>query len=422
MWRTRFQNRFQSLTDINNLSEERGKLMTAKIRNQGHWGIASVAGIVAAGAVTLLSPAPAHAGRLGLACTSDYSYVNKDNMPNSVANCQGMIDTAWPGLQNWSNWWNYSNYDYGWVDSEKSSRGYDYNSYDYTTRTYCSWWYCYTDPGLQVTGFSGRGSDDYGEPKGQPKFTNKSCNVQSDCAAVPRGWYKPGLCFSIPLPGGSSEGRCRWNRPSWVYTSSGNAYYGNRVNISGGRMCMGESPDSGGWHGCATNGGANLLLLDSNNALQPKMYATQWGPIFGGLHMLAGLMNITGDKFDEVLRFSNFGDQFNAVGGDSLAATTAWSQGMNANPQGDGTACPGAKYGADDGDYSIGGGFGMNGCGCQLAMVVDVDGTSSKARLDQETYGWLNDDGHDVNATATNYNYRYTCNYDIGLAGGTFTL
>src|SRR5205807_1557275 len=141
-------------------------------------------------------------------------------------------------------------------------------------------------------------------------------------------------------------------------------------------------------------------VFDMGNAIVPTYWASEWGPMFAGVRLIAAPMAVAGNVFNTSARGQAFIEQADLNPKSPVA--TAWAQAMNNVPQTDGGPCsPPAA-----GDYSLGGGHGIDGCGCVVSMSVGATAATSMEGL-QEVWNDFADDLKDKTWAANNYSYQF---------------
>jgi len=374
--------------------------------------------LFAAGALLLLVvPGSASASvRAAAYSVNDYSYVGLTNLQNSISNGQGLLNSLAPNFY-YSQWEfdNASVYDFYFVDTERvPGKADDTDYFDRLTYVSCSWFGCSYEYGTGLSYYTGRGALDDGWPIG---VTEVTCNSAADCTKPPPGYYFPGQCRSWPAAAGGTVNHCRYNQHRKVQTSSYAARFANRVNTDSNYICLGESPNAGGWKNCSTNGSVNIVVFDMNHGTMPKLWATHWGRMFAGVHAILGLMTISGNDGDGAFSTPDRGATYMGQNdaNPNIAVVDAWAQALNDVNQTDGAPCAPATGNMD---YNRGGGHGFNGCGCNTGMVTDTTVATSNNRVSQESFSWAVNDGYDVTG-AVAYNVKWLCNYDSGTFGFT---
>ncbi len=319
----------------------------------------------------------------GIIIESVNSYPTKGSLTNSIANGDGFYQSMTTSGSPWSLRTRYTDtsvYDTDFIDPDIFSNGGDTYNFDQN--------------GAAIAYFTGHGPGDGG--------TGQTCNTWSDCVSPPGGTSLPADCRNIPGAGKT----CVYTSPRYIVTESPGDKYGGWAGLThGGGVGFGESTYSGAWAGAGTNGGVNLLVADQSFGVSPGLFWAQLGSAFAGVHLWATLMPTWGDTANVADRGPKFAAQFQANSAGSVAA--AWVATLNSLGS-EGMAC--------NGSWSRGGGGGINGCGCNVVMSVDVDKGHSDAKINVESWNLLDLDVLD--ATGNGYmTYEWQCNYDSSTYG-----
>jgi hypothetical protein len=236
--------------------------------------------------------------------------------------------------------------------------------------------------------------------------TTQSCTHSSQCTSPPSGMSLPGVCIG-PGPNNGTNGWCAYLTNKYLVTSScGTAgqKYGGTVDYTHGGVRWGESTYSGNWAGAGTNGGLTFALLVNSCGVRPGFVQQEVTPMFAGMTVLGMVMPVTpqwADDIDAPVRGTALANAYVTNPNGSIGQ--AWTDSLFGVPSNDGRAC--------GGNYSFGGGHGMNGCGAQI--TVDVDSTSTLALWDRDTKSWAQATDPTLAATGFGWwTYKFSCNYD----------
>lgn len=231
--------------------------------------------------------------------------------------------------------------------------------------------------------------------------TGRSCTSGADCSTGD-------VCVNTPPAKGVSH--CATNFQRRLITSSSGSSHGNYVFYGGGAVKWGESAFGGAWAGAGTNGGANGIFMINSCGL----HAPFWGqltPAFAGVHFVAGIMpnTINSLGFADASNWSSRGTYLASYARDHYFNTIAeaWFATMDNAPQAPYAACPNF-----DGDYSKGGGRGINGCGAHYLMAVDSSVGAAQQTDWYTTWSYLGTNTNtDAQGNAAAWIYWH-CNYD----------
>jgi hypothetical protein len=304
------------------------------------------------------------------------------NLCNSIPNGDGFMQgMVFPGSR-WTAGARYTDtavYDTDFVDPAVNSVGKDQSYFD--------------RGGRAVAYFTGHGIGDHG-------CSTLSCTSTSQCTrpntatggGVPR---LPGSCRFSPM----DPARCCYMVDRQAATfSPAHDKFGGRVNYTGGPIRWGESPQSGGWAGAGTDGGANLVVLDISHGVLPTFWYQTFVRANAGVQMIATMMTAGGDTAIVAERGKTFATFYRA--NENARVSESWVETMNSLPANEGGSCPGG-----------GGGHGFNGCGCNI--ILGMDHTLQRA---QESLGegWVHL-SHDSNDALGNQFFaaRWVCNYTL---------
>ncbi len=249
-------------------------------------------------------------------------------------------------------------------------------------------------PNLAISYFTGHGRDSAG-------ITATGCFNAGNCNTPPPGSTLPGVCLRWPL---DAAGRCH-------YRAMDRRFQLNNcqdVNYSTG-VRWGESNFSGGWGGAGTNGGTNMVVIDSSHAEKTGQYPEVMGAI-RGTHVLMATMTHTGDTLNTSERGLYLGWMYmlNSQG----IASVAWNDTLN-NLSDRNTWCQ-----SQFGNGSVGGGYGFNGCGANATNAVGASSAEAINHLN-ETWPSIRQNSNDTKGNGF-WQVRWNCNYDC--ATWSFTI
>lgn len=298
----------------------------------------------------------------------------------------------------------------GTLHSWQDGAVYDTDFYDYQLGTPASDDMYFDRPGTHISYFTGHGWSLAGYTP-QTCTTSSTCtNTNTNIGSNPPGSLRlPGTCLASPnYPVGT--GQCVYTQDRKMIVNGSTVRRGNNVWYGGGftssyQVAFGESSQSGTWRGAGTNGGTNLVVLDMS---WPSIPAHEWdslAPLLAGAHMVAVTQPVQGDQINVSDRGFMFG--LYAAINPNGAVFQAWRDTLNSLSQYEGAMCGSS--------WSVGGGHGFWGCGCNLAMTADLYNSWAQYHT-TETWQTL------VTSTvwdAEGRNYYYwaaTCNYS-----GAFT-
>ncbi len=213
--------------------------------------------------------------------------LNSPDLCNSIANGDGFLQgMVFPGSR-WHPSGRYTNFgvfDSDFVDPEINAQGKDVAYFDHagTAISY------FTGHGIQTDGCS----------------TKQSCTTTSACKTPDpnAGESMPGSCRFSPV----DQARCCYMVDRNLVTYSPFDKFGGYLNYSGGPIRWGESPQSGGWAGAGTNGGANLVVLDISHGILPPFWYQTLRNANAGVQMIATMMTAGGDTDNVADRGSTF--------------------------------------------------------------------------------------------------------------------
>jgi hypothetical protein len=342
-------------------------------------------GGIAIGATLLLcaGTTAAFAQSYGIIVEAVNSYPTKGTLYNRIANADGFYQGMTQPGSNWylkTRYTDNSVFDTDFIDPDVFSVANDTYNFDQT--------------GAGIAYFSGHGVGDAGT--GQP------CNHNADCTSPPGNGGYPATCRNIPGAGKT----CLYNSTRYIVTESSGDRYGGWVGLNrGGGVAWGESTFSGPWSHAGTNGGINLAIVDISFGILPTGFWEQIGSAFAGVHLWGTIMPTWGDTADVGDRGAKFAAKYQANSAGTVA--DAWVYTLS-SLGGEGMAC--------GGNWANGGGGGINGCGCNIILSVDVDRGHSDAKINVESWNLLPWDNYDSTG-AGSMSFEWLCNYDAVTYG-----
>lgn len=220
-----------------------------------------------------------------------------------------------------------------------------------------------------------------------------------------------GACVQSPASWATystGEGVCEYTSSPTLVVCGSTVTAGNGATLNS-FMAFGEDSYNTNWRGAGTNGGNSIAIVHMSFGML-TFYPSEWTPVFGGLHIYAGVMVSWGDNEDSV----NFG-QVIAHGYQANAESSLQQVYVNSisSNNADGGGCAGD--GLDNG--------GFNGCGCQVAMTVGSTSSGAYDAFNENWYGLYTDFG-DMNGTGYWY-WNAVCNYNPSTypwSGGDHTV
>jgi hypothetical protein len=333
-----------------------------------------------------------------------YSSCGVVTLTKNIANVNGFLSgmttiggVSWPV---WRFWQDGSVWDRDFLDDQLSPYPYGYDSigFDWSSNTVAISYF--SGHGLPATYPDWDGVCDSTSSLYQPHC----CSTGSDCVTPPAGQSLPGSCTKGPnvLPG--RRGYCMYNVPRQAQVCGSGDVYSHLANLTN-YGAFGESANSGGWRGVATNGGVNFAIFDMSIAARPGLETAEIGPQFAGLHGYATVMPTTigSDIIDADYRGANFAALWRMNPNSSIARS--WATSLSTAPtsaMGGGSPC---TYGGTDG------GHGISGCGSY--WVGSKAETTTKLFFQNRSETWIQ--AQDDNNDSTNGNWitwTYVCNYD----------
>jgi hypothetical protein len=304
-------------------------------------------------------------------------------LSNRVVNANGFRNTmlSISGYTAGSNWWDGNVLTGDFIDPELQAGGADGLSGGFD------------ETGTAIAFYSGHGSCPAGD------FTLR-CTSTASCADRP-GHMKACLRWKTdPKP---DFGFCAYSAPHYFITDPTGSSC-EWVDYSTGPVSLGESNYSGTWRGAGSNGGVNLVVIDSSCSITATMYDWDLGAAFGGATTISAMMPTHGDTADVADRGSALANQY--VANPSSSVAHGWTAALNSVTGGG--SC---LYG--------GGGHGINGCGAYVSVSVGVDSTHALWARDTENWTHIRHNINDPKAWA-NTAWVYTCNYDCNAHPFTF--
>jgi hypothetical protein len=307
-----------------------------------------------------------------------------DQLDNSIANGDGFMQgMVFPGSRwHWrGRWTDNSVFDSDFVDPSANSLGHDQSSYSFDT------------PGTAVAYFTGHGILADG-------CSNEKCSSTTGCSRPLTGPPVLVSCRYSPI----DSARCCSMVDRALVTHSTFDRFSSVVDYTGGPVRWGESPQSGGWAGAGTNGGANLVVLDISHGVLPPFWYQTFSNANAGVQMVATLMTGGGDTKNVADRGAIFATFYRVD--ERARVSESWVETMNSLPSSEGDACPGG-----------GGGHGFNGCGCNIVIGMDNSRERAFGALRED---WVNlaNDSNDAYGNQF-YAARWVCNYPLTSTTGS---
>jgi hypothetical protein len=310
------------------------------------------------------------------------NYGGNGDLPNSIANGDGFTQgMVFPGSR-WTPGARYTDsavYDTDFADSSLTPFGADQTFFDRGRRA--------------VAYFTGHGIVDHG-------CSTVSCTSTSQCtqpntATGPGVARMPGSCRFSPM----DLPRCCYmvDRKALNFSPANDKFNGV-INYTSGPIRWGESPQSGGWAGAGTDGGANLVVLDISHGVLPTFWYQTFRNANAGVQLIATMMTAGGDTNNVPDRGKTFASFYRAD--ERSRVSESWVQTMNSLPANEGSSCPAG-----------GGGHGFNGCGCNFVIGMDISPERAQGSLAE---GWVNLSNDSNDAFGNNfYAARWVCNYPL---------
>jgi hypothetical protein len=263
--------------------------------------------------------------------------------------------------------------------------------------------YAFDQPGNAISFFQGHGA--YYQPNAF------CCKQASDCPAQGPGSLSK-ACVGTPVNNSSScaagslayKGNCmyqnRYKVPAFVTCGSNDtSARAALLNSPGAQfVAFGENPTVGAWRGAATNGGISLAIVRHSMGMALP-FASDWWPVFAGLHLYAGVaMAADINGFNDEVDSASYGW---AVAMPYVMAPTSsiksgYINAISNVPEGGG--CPSGFPG------------GFQGCGCHAIMTMSATNAGAQATINEDWYALTSDNSAQ---TGTSYWYWYIgCNYN----------
>jgi hypothetical protein len=300
---------------------------------------------------------------------------------NSIANgdgfSQGML-FAGSRFHLTARWTNGAVYDTDFVDPEINAQGKDVAYFDHA--------------GTAISYFTGHGITTDGCHPDKPCTTTSACKTFDPNA----GESMPGSCRFSPM----DKPRCCYMVDRNLVTHSPFDKFRGYLNYSNGPIRWGESPQSGGWAGAGTNGGANLVVLDISHGILPPFWYQTLQNANAGVQMIATMMTAGGDTANVADRGATFATFYRQ--NENNKVSTSWLDTMPALPANEGQSCPDVGLGA-------GGFHGFNGCGCNIITAMDSTVKRAQQAMN-ESWVTLANDSNDALGNQAMW-VLWHCNY-----------
>lgn len=231
--------------------------------------------------------------------------------------------------------------------------------------------------------------------------TNVSCSgtngTQGSCAAGQVCIFTPPGPAPPPPQPNFWFGICEQDTPRAIVTSTASSTHNNLVYYGNGSVAWGEDSDSGTFGGAGTNGGVNLVVMINSCGLTPPFYG-HYFQAFAGVHLVAGVMPITGDT----VNVSNRGSVLATYLGLNPTSSVGNSWFYTLDNVVGGSSC--TPSGTD-------GGHGMNGCGAYYTLSFDTTTALAQWHGDAENWNDLKNSSNDAKGNSQGWIYWH-CNYD----------
>jgi hypothetical protein len=301
----------------------------------------------------------------GLVVETVNDYGGNGNLPNSHADGDGFVAAMTPPDSEWlvtDRWLDADVWDSDFLENPNRDSLY------------------FDKPGTAISFFSGHGAlAPYGE---NPPHR---CSHSSECTSPPGGGTARGICKAAGTPGHApgDTAQCVYYNDRSLVVHGRVATFGNVANYTNGAK-WGESRNAGGWAGAGTDGGTNVVVLDSSWGVLASFWYEQTHRAMAGAHFLATTLPVTGDYLNDPGRGAAFGKRWAQDSGSSAAQS--WLVAMNALNNG---------------------GFDMGGC----HFVIAYDESSARAlkHLDED-WTEIQNDGWDAKGNQV-YWARWLCNW-----------
>lgn len=222
----------------------------------------------------------------------------------------------------------------------------------------------------------------------------QACTNNSQCTSPPAGTTLPGFCQDFP--GGN---RCSYRATKSADTCGNDDRFGHRAIYSEAtsNARWGETVAGGGWAGAGTNGGTNMVILDTSCPVDPGHHIRQTKDAFAGIHILATLIHFTGDTLDVVDRGPALAAR--ATQNPDGSAAQAWLETLLDVPVG----AQNCAWG--------GGGRGMSGCGAHYISSQAESIADALFHVETESWRDLRTDRFDAKFNS-GWAWRALCNFD----------
>ncbi len=250
----------------------------------------------------------------------------------------------------------------------------------------------FDESGLAISFFQGHG---IALTKASPDQTctgMTNCNNPPAGTTVGRSGY--GTCAISPASVstyGTGKGVCTYSSSPQLAVCGAVDHNSHQASLSP-YMALGENPTNGSWRGAGTNGGTSLAIVHMSFGMWTFFPLKEWTSLFAGTHFYAGIMISWGDTNDS----STFGGAVGATYVANTSSSVASDYANSISSVTDGGGCSGTFNG------------GINGCGCQVAMTMNSNNTTTTLN---ENWCALENDDSSQGGTAYWY-YRAGCNYN----------
>jgi hypothetical protein len=231
----------------------------------------------------------------------------------------------------------------------------------------------------------------------------QTCQHDSQCVNPVAPEFTPpaGSCVSNPQSG-VGNGICCYATQHALAVNGAVVSFNNNILYAQGYVAWGESKFSGGWANAKENGQLNLIVLNAswpveqNYGWEELVAPIGFPPVMAGARLIAAVMPVRGDTADVPDRGSAFASY--AITNPNLAVFDAWMDAINNEENGaGGDGCPG--------------GYGFNGCGCNLSIAPGSNQTQANEHSSELWVDFQND-ASDTTANGWE-DWGMTCNYDL---------
>jgi hypothetical protein len=302
----------------------------------------------------------------GLVVETVNDYGGPANLPYSNADGDGFVAAMMPDGTEWhviTRWEDPNVWDTDFLDNPSwDSKGFD-------------------QPGTAISFFSGHGfTAPYGETP------SHRCNHSSECTTPPLGAGPRGICKAAGTPGHApgDTAQCVYYNDRSLAVHSVHDQFGGAANYSAGAAKWGESTKSGGWAGAGTDGGTNVVVLDSSWGVLASFWYEQTHLAMAGAHFLATTLPVTGDYLNDPGRGAAFGKRWAQDRRSSVSQS--WLAAMN--------------------DLNNG---GFDAGGCHFVIAYDDNSVHALAHLNED---WADIQNDDLDAKGNQvYWARWLCNW-----------